>query len=112
MQAQKIVFIGAGAIATALGNSLTRNSNNDVTLVSIEEDVVNSINKHHINKKYFPAISLNPRLTATLSTDPIKSAGFLFTAIPSAETVRYLKDHQKSYRPIASCQPCQRFWRT
>lgn len=95
MLSNKIVFIGAGAIGTALGNSLSKNNNNDVTLVSIEEDVVNSINKLHINQKYFPAISLNPRLKATLSTDPLKSAGFLFTAIPSAETVHYLKEHKE-----------------
>jgi glycerol-3-phosphate dehydrogenase (NAD(P)+) len=95
MQSQKIVFIGAGAIGTALGNSLARNNENDVTLVSIEEDVVNSINRLHINQKYFPGISLNPRLKASLSTDPIKSAGFLFTAIPSAETVGYMQKHKE-----------------
>jgi glycerol-3-phosphate dehydrogenase (NAD(P)+) len=100
MQTQKIVFIGAGAIGTALGNSLTKNIHNDVTLVSIEEDVVDSISRHHINQKYFPGISLNPRLKATLSTDPLKSAEFLFTAIPSAETVRYL-EKQKEIIPAA-----------
>jgi glycerol-3-phosphate dehydrogenase (NAD(P)+) len=95
MQAQKIVFIGAGAIGTALGNSMARNVNNDVTLVSIEDDVVYSINQLHINRKYFPGISLNPRLKATVSTDPLKSADFLFTAIPSAETVRYLEQQKE-----------------
>jgi glycerol-3-phosphate dehydrogenase (NAD(P)+) len=95
MQAQKIVFIGAGAIGTALGNSIARNSKNDVTLVSIEKDVVNSINQAHINRKYFPGISLNPRLKATVSTEPLKTADFLFTAIPSAETVRYLEQHKE-----------------
>jgi glycerol-3-phosphate dehydrogenase (NAD(P)+) len=95
MQPQKIVFIGAGAIGTALGNSLSKNHDNDVTLVSIEAEVVDSINKVHINQKYFPGILLNPRLKATLRTDPIKSAGFLFSAIPSAETVRYLEKHKE-----------------
>lgn len=99
MQAHKIVFIGAGAIGTALGNSLAKNYENDVTLVSIEEEVVNSINQVHINQKYFPGISLNPSLKATLSTDPIKSAGFLFSAIPSAETVRYLEKHKEIIPP-------------
>jgi len=95
MLAQKIVFIGAGAIGTALGNSLAKNNDNDITLVSIEEEVVNSINQIHVNQQYFPGISLNPRLKATYRTEPIKSAGFLFLAIPSAETVRYLEKHKE-----------------
>ena len=40
MANQKIVFIGAGAIGTSLGNSLVKNPDLDVTLVSIEEEVV------------------------------------------------------------------------
>jgi glycerol-3-phosphate dehydrogenase (NAD(P)+) len=95
MLPQKIVLIGAGAIGTSLGNSLAKNKENDVTLVSIEEDVVNSINKDHLNQKYFPGIPLNPDLKATLSIEPIKSADFIFSAIPSAETVRYLEKHKE-----------------
>lgn len=93
MTSNKIVFIGAGAIGTALGNSLAKNPGNDVTLVSIEEEVVNSINNLHTNHKYFPGILLNTGLKATLSLEPIKTAGFIFTAIPSVETVNYLKEH-------------------
>ncbi len=93
MSSSKIVFIGAGAIGTALGNSLAKNHGNDVTLISIEEEVVNSINQIHINQKYFPGILLHPGLKATLSLDPIKDASFIFTAIPSVETVNYLKEH-------------------
>jgi glycerol-3-phosphate dehydrogenase (NAD(P)+) len=91
MPINKIVFIGAGAIGTALGNSLAKNPDNDVTLVSIEPEVVNSINEIHVNQKYFPGISLDPGLKATCSLEPLKSAAFIFSAIPSAETVRYLE---------------------
>jgi len=101
MSLNKIVFIGAGAIGTALGNSLAKNHENDITLVSIEEDVVNSINQTHVNQKYFPGISLNPRLKASFSIDPIKSAGFIFSAIPSSETVRYLKKYKDIIPPDA-----------
>lgn len=94
MPSNNIVFIGAGAIGTALGNSLAKNPENDITLVSIEEEVVQSINESNINRKYFPGIILNSRLKAATSLDPIKSAGFIFTAIPSVETVNYLKEHQ------------------
>ena len=93
MSHQKIVFIGAGAIGTALGNSLVKNHALDVTLVSIEEEVVASINEEHINRKYFPGIALNHRLKATLSKEPVQSARFIFMAIPSVDTVNYLKEH-------------------
>ncbi len=91
MPFNKIVFIGAGSIGTALGNSLCKNIENDVTLVSIEDEVVASINVAHINRKYFPGISLNPALKATGDTEPIESAGSVFLAIPSAATVSYLQ---------------------
>lgn len=93
MQAN-IVFIGAGAIGTALGNALARNHDLIVTLISIEEEVVNSIREKHINPKYFPSILLNDNLMATTSTDPLGSADFIFLAIPSVETVRYLEKHR------------------
>jgi glycerol-3-phosphate dehydrogenase (NAD(P)+) len=70
-----------------------------VILVSIEEDVVNSINAHHINQKYFPSVSLNPRLKATMDTKTISSADILFMAIPSVETVRYLMEHHDLIDP-------------
>ena len=90
----KTAFIGAGAIGTALGNSLSMNPTNEVMLVSIEEQVVASINEHHINTKYFPGIVLNERLRATLSTDPLTTAEMIFLAIPSAETVKYISTHR------------------
>jgi glycerol-3-phosphate dehydrogenase (NAD(P)+) len=101
MSSNKIVFIGAGAIGTALGNSLAKNPGNDVTLVSIEEEVVRSITTSHTNSKYFPGINLNARLKATSALDPIKSAGFIFTAIPSVETVNYLKENVEILPPEA-----------
>ena len=101
MSHQNIVFIGAGAIGTSLGNSLVKNPTLDVTLVSIEEEVVSSISEQHVNQKYFPGVALNHRLKATLSTEPVHSAGFIFMAIPSVETVRYLKEHQDIIPPQA-----------
>jgi glycerol-3-phosphate dehydrogenase (NAD(P)+) len=101
MSLSRIVFVGAGAIGTSLGNALVKNPNLDVILVSIEEEVVVSINEKHINQKYFPGIVLNHRLKATLSTEPVRSAEFIFMAIPSIETVRYLKEHKEIIPPQA-----------
>ena len=36
---QKVLFIGAGAIATAMGNVLAKKRDLEVTLLTIEEDV-------------------------------------------------------------------------
>ena len=94
MTRHKVVFIGAGAIGTSLGNSLAKNPELDITLVSIEGDVVNSINTRHINTKYFPGVTLDPQLKATMSTAPVMNADLIFMAIPSVETVNYLKEHQ------------------
>lgn len=101
MSLNNIVFVGAGAIGTSLGNSLCNNPDLSVTLVSIEEEVVNSINGRHINQKYFPSVTLNPRLKATLSQESISHADFLFMAIPSAETVRYLRENQELVAPAS-----------
>jgi glycerol-3-phosphate dehydrogenase (NAD(P)+) len=99
MKKHNIVFIGAGAIGTSLGNALVKNMANEVMLVSIEEAVVDTINHQNINQKYFPSVILNPRLKATMSTEPVRSADFLFMAIPSVETVRYLKQHKDIISP-------------
>jgi glycerol-3-phosphate dehydrogenase (NAD(P)+) len=99
MSKQKIVFIGAGAIGTSLGNSLVKNPDLDVTLVTIEEDVARTINDQHINQKYFPGVSLHHRLMATLDIETVRAADFLFMAIPSVETVKYLKEHKGLISP-------------
>lgn len=96
MALNRIVFIGAGAIGTALGNAMAKNQENDVVLISIEEDVVESINTSHINRKYFPGVNLHSALRATLSTQSLKTAEFIFMAIPSVETVKYLEKHYES----------------
>jgi glycerol-3-phosphate dehydrogenase (NAD(P)+) len=101
MSRQNIVFIGAGAIGTALGNSLVKNPVIDVTLVTIEKEVADSINEHHVNRKYFPGVALKQRLQATLSTDPVRTADFIYMAIPSVETVSYLKAHRDIIPPQA-----------
>ena len=50
----KIVFIGSGAIATAIGDVLAAKNCYDVVLISIEDSVVESVNSRHFNYDYFP----------------------------------------------------------
>jgi len=88
---QNIVFLGAGSIGTALGNSLAVRSDLNVSLLSIEKDVVETITTLHINQKYFPNIRLNHALNATTDQNILKNADVVFIGIPSVAVVEYMQ---------------------
>lgn len=92
MNYKNISILGSGAISTAFGNILAKKDNLNVQLVTIEDDVVESINKSHINKKYFPSITLTPNLSATSDLSPLKNADIIFIGIPSVSVINYLKE--------------------
>ncbi|MFA5974176.1 MAG: NAD(P)H-dependent glycerol-3-phosphate dehydrogenase [Lentimicrobiaceae bacterium] len=89
---QNIVFLGGGSIGTALGNSLAVRSDLNVSLLSIEHDVVETITKSHINQKYFPNIRLNQALKATSDPNILKNADVIFIGIPSVAVVDYMQE--------------------
>jgi glycerol-3-phosphate dehydrogenase (NAD(P)+) len=66
----------------------------EVSLLSIETDVVETINQQHVNRKYFPNIPLNPALKATCGEKILKSADVIFIAIPSVSVVEYFRQIQ------------------
>jgi len=86
-----IVVIGAGTIGTALANILSENGSGEILLLSIEEDVVHSINEKHINARYFPGHHLHSDLRATTNVKRIKGARVIFLAIPSVVMLDYLE---------------------
>lgn len=88
---QNIVFLGAGSIGTALGNSLAIRSDLNISLLSIEKDVVETITKLHINQKYFPNIRLSLALNATEDQNILKNADVVFIGIPSVAVVEYMQ---------------------
>lgn len=88
---QNIVFLGAGSIGTSLGNSLAVRTDLNVSLLSVETEVVETITTSHINQKYFPNIRLNPELKATSDQHVLTDASLVFIAIPSVVVVEYLK---------------------
>lgn len=92
--AEKIVIVGAGSIGTALGQTLAKKKEYDVTLLSIEEAVVESINTTRINQKYFPNIKLSKFLKATTDTAVLSDTKIIFLAIPSIVTVDYVLTHK------------------
>ncbi len=87
---KKISIIGAGTIGTALGNILSENGCREVLLVSVEENVVKSINEQHINARYFPGHHLHTGLRATTDVSLMKGSSVIFLAIPSVVLFDYL----------------------
>lgn len=84
-----IIIIGAGTIGTALGNTLAKKRDYQVKLLSIENDVVESINETRFNAKYFPNIKLSKFLKAATDVSALNEANIVFLAIPSDVTVDY-----------------------
>ena len=91
---QKILFIGGGAIATALGNVLAQKPDFEVTLITIEKEVAQKINGDHVNQKYFPNIDLYPDLKASTDFLLLHEKAFVFIAIPSVATINFITGHK------------------
>lgn len=88
-------IIGAGAWGTALGTALAKGGQK-VELWALEDDVADSINSCHENKRYLPGYALEPSMTCT--TDIKKAAAgkdFLILGSPSlflASTIARFSD--------------------
>ena len=91
----KICFIGSGAISTAMGNVLAQKHKYDVYLLSVEQDVVDSISNEHINRKYFPNIELDKSLKATFDKTILTDSDIIFLGIPSSIIVEYIRDNKQ-----------------
>src|SRR2546422_8667213 len=73
----KVAVIGGGAWGTALADLLVRKGE-QVTLWAREAEVVDSVNRRHVNEMFLPGASLAPALRAE---------GDIATAIRGVETV-------------------------
>lgn len=98
---EKIVFIGSGAIATAIGDVLAATGRYEVVLLSIEESVVKSVNSEHFNYDYFPYCRLDEKLRASLDKDELRSADFIFIAIPSTAVYGYVSANKDFFNEKA-----------
>ena len=79
-----IYIIGSGTFGTAIANSLAKNPNNNVTLYSRSQKIVNDINNNNFNTKYFPNTKLNTKIKATNDPGRVSGYEFVFLAIPSS----------------------------
>jgi glycerol-3-phosphate dehydrogenase (NAD(P)+) len=98
---KKICIVGAGAIGTALANVLAHNSNLEVILYSIEEQVVDSINQRQYNQKYFPNTKLTWRLKASGDVNVLSESSVIFLAIPSSVMLDFVIESKHLFAPDA-----------
>ena len=83
MSEKSVGVIGGGAWGTGLSQALAR-GNHKVQIWALEDEVVESINKEHENKKFLPGYKLSDKITC--SKDIIEVATgkeFLIIASPS-----------------------------
>ncbi len=95
----KVCIVGGGTMGTSLGNALAMKPELEVTILSIEEDVVNSINKEQLNTKYFPNTKLTWRLKATTDVKVLPQYEYVFLAIPSSVIFEYIEQHKGLFHP-------------
>ena len=98
---RKIVFIGSGAIATAIGDVLAAKNKDEIYLLSIENEVIEMINNSHVNTIYFPKYKLNENLHATGDKSVLHEANVIFLAMPSTAVVDYIKENKSYFNPTA-----------
>lgn len=87
---KRIFIAGSGVLGTALAQVLSFKDELHVKLLSIESDVVESINTKNRNEKYFPLIRLNSRLVATTDFRELRDADVLFICIPSSVVMDFI----------------------
>lgn len=87
----KVFIIGSGSWGTALGQVCADN-NHDVFIFGRNPATVYEINNFHQNSKYFPNISLNKNLRATLNLDEIQDADIVVLSVPSIAIANTCKE--------------------
>ncbi len=95
MSGKTIGVIGAGAWGTGLAQALARGGNS-VVMWAMEQDVVDSVNNEHENKRFLPGFRLSDNLSASTDIKEVASdKEFLILASPSlflASTVEKILD--------------------
>ncbi len=91
-----IIVAGAGTFGTAVAERLAWNSENRVTLHTIEKDVEKDINTNHQNRKYFPTRFLNRYLSASSDLSVFSEADVILLVIPSKAIVSFSEEVRKN----------------
>ena len=83
MESQLVGVIGGGAWGTGLAQAIARGGHK-VSIWALEEEVVESINNEHENKKFLPGIKLDENITCSNNIVEVATGkAFLIIASPS-----------------------------
>ena len=83
MKTSKVGVLGAGAWGTAVAQALARGGH-DVVIWAMEQEVTDSINNCHENKRYLPGFTLSTGLRASTDIEEVASdREFLILGSPS-----------------------------
>ena len=74
--------IGAGAMGTAVAQTVAPNAN--VLLYARREEICNDINNNNVNSQYFPNVKLHENISAVCNLDDLKDVEAVFLCIPSS----------------------------
>ena len=97
---KEITVLGGGSWGTVLANLASLNGNK-VTLWMRDAVNVESINAHHLNKKYLPDYILDKNLTATNNLEDIESSRLVLFCVPSDSFREVLFKSLKHLNPDA-----------
>lgn len=86
-----IGVVGAGAMGTAISQTICENTQN-VLLYARREEVANSINETRFNREYFPNIRLEDNIIAIDDLNQLKDAEIIFLTVPSSKIREVSRD--------------------
>jgi glycerol-3-phosphate dehydrogenase (NAD(P)+) len=102
---QRVGIIGAGAWGTALAAAVRR-AGRDVVLWALEPELVEQINRQHVNALYLPDVSLDAKIIATGDLARVAEADILLLVVP-AQHLRTIADklapHIRAGVPLLIC---------
>lgn len=82
----EIGVIGAGAMGTAISQSIAENVNN-LFLYARKKEICDEINTKHYNSQYYPNIELKENIIGINNLNELKNVKIIFLCIPSS-TIR------------------------
>ncbi len=102
MSEYPVGIIGAGAWGTALA-AVIAGVHGKALIWARETDVVESINREHVNSLYLPALALAPTIRATGEMSDLAQCGVLLVVIPAQFLRSALRQLPRTGAPLVLC---------